>query len=96
MNQNSKIKVVIRKRPLNSKERQSNQEDIIDIMSADTLHIREKKQKVDLTKFTEKHEFIFDSVFSEEHDNTNIYDDVLDPLIHMVFEGTKVTCFAYG
>lgn len=51
----SKIQVVIRKRPLTGKEVQKKLEDIIDIMSYDTLHIKEKKIKVDLTKYTEKH-----------------------------------------
>lgn len=96
MSENSKIQVVIRKRPLNSKERQTNQEDIIEVVSNDTLHIREKKQKVDLTKFTEKHEFIFDNVFDESQDNDQIYETVLSPQIQRVFGGTKVTCFAYG
>lgn len=66
------------------------------MISEDTLHIKERKQKVDLTKFTEKHEFIFDNVFAENHDNEFIYETVLNPLIYKVFNGTKVTCFAYG
>lgn len=51
----SKIQVVIRKRPLTSREEKKNLEDIIDILSYDTLHIKERKMKVDLTKYTEKH-----------------------------------------
>ena len=39
----SKISVVIRKRPLTNKETKKKLEDIIDIMSYDTLHIKEKK-----------------------------------------------------
>jgi kinesin family protein 2/24 len=64
---------------LNQKERQNNQEDIIEVINEETLHIKEKKQKVDLTKFTEKHEFNFDNVFSENNDNEYIYETVLNP-----------------
>jgi kinesin family protein 2/24 len=56
----NKIQVIIRKRPLNSKELQTNQEDVVNVLSEDTVHILERKQKVDLTKFTERHEFVFD------------------------------------
>lgn len=73
----SKISVIIRKRPLTPKEEKKNLEDIIDIKSVDTLHIKERKQKVDLTKYTEKHQFTFDAVYGEEHDNQYLYVDMV-------------------
>lgn len=65
-------------------------------MSYDTLQIKEKKTKVDLTKYTEKHQFTFDAVYSENHDNNYIYMDKVQPLIEAAFDKSKVTCFAYG
>ncbi|CAF2078567.1 hypothetical protein HID58_044002 [Brassica napus] len=54
MNAVAKIKVVVRKRPLNKKESVKNEEDIIDT------------QMVDLTAYVEKHEFVFNAVLDEE------------------------------
>lgn len=77
MENKSKISVIIRKRPLTSKESKKRLEDIIDVVSYDTLHIKEKKMKVDLTKYTEKHQFTFDAVYSENHDNEYLYMDMV-------------------
>lgn len=93
---NSKIQVIIRKRPLNTKEIQTGQEDVVKVLGEDTIHILERKQKVDLTKFTERHEFIFDQVFGEDKDNKYVFKEILEPVIPNIFSGTKVTCFAYG
>jgi kinesin family protein 2/24 len=58
-----KIRVVIRKRPLNKKENSRNDTDIINVISKDQLIVREEKVKVDLTKFIEETNFKFDAVF---------------------------------
>jgi kinesin family protein 2/24 len=86
MSEISKIQVIIRKRPLNQKERQAqNEEDIIDIVSENSLIIKEKRKKVDLSTFIERHQFVFDNVFADNHDNEYIYGTVLNPLIEKVF-----------
>lgn len=38
----------------------------------------------------------FCSVFYSEHNNTQVYRRTAYPLIDVVFEGGKATCFAYG
>lgn len=58
-----KIRVVIRKRPLNKKETSRNDTDIINVISKDQMIVREEKVKVDLTKFIEETNFTFDAVF---------------------------------
>jgi kinesin family protein 2/24 len=91
-----KIKVVVRKRPLNSKERKRKDPDILAQRSPYTMIVREEKVKVDLTKFIEEHHFTFDEVFDEMASNEEIYRRALQPLINAAFSGAKVACFAYG
>ena len=81
-----RIRVVVRKRPLNKKELAKEEEDIVTMerdvsepsggeagesqsrsqLSAGQLTLWEPRQKVDLTQYTEKHEFAFDDVYPEE------------------------------
>ena len=92
----AKIRVVVRKRPLNSKERSKKDPDILTQRSPQTIVVREEKVKVDLTKFVEEHHFTFDEVFSETVSNEDLYNRCVQPLINAAFTGAKVTCFAYG
>jgi len=91
-----KIRVAIRKRPLNRKELQRNDADIVDIRGVQTSVVRETKTKVDLTKYIEEHAFNFDRAFDETATNQQIYFETLRPLIDALFNKAKVTCFAYG
>jgi kinesin family protein 2/24 len=50
----------------------------------------EPRTKVDLTKYTEKHEFAFDDVYPEEIDNDEIYNTTVHPLIGTIFNRCKV------
>ncbi|KAF6174679.1 hypothetical protein GIB67_008734 [Kingdonia uniflora] len=61
----AKIKVVVRKRPLNKKELSRREEDIVNVYENAYLTIHELKLKVDLTAYVEKHEFCFDVVLDE-------------------------------
>ncbi|KAK1417327.1 hypothetical protein QVD17_26454 [Tagetes erecta] len=93
----AKIKVVVRKRPLNKKELAKNEEDIISINShAGSLTVHESKVKVDLTEYVEKHGFVFDAVMNEDVTNDEIYSQTVEPIIPIIFQKTKATCFAYG
>ncbi|XP_074345406.1 kinesin-like protein KIN-13B [Apium graveolens] len=93
----AKIKVVVRKRPLNKKELVKNEEDIITIESQmNFLTVHETKLKVDLTEYVEKHEFVFDAVLSEDVSNDEVYFETVEPIVPIIFERTKATCFAYG
>ncbi|PIN05906.1 Kinesin-like protein [Handroanthus impetiginosus] len=91
----AKIKVVVRKRPLNKKELAKNEEDIIETYS-NSLVVHETKLKVDLTEYVEKHEFVFDAVLNEEVSNDEVYRETVEPIVPIIFQRTKATCFAYG
>ena len=68
-----KIRVVVRKRPLTGKEVKKTDTDILDIRSDANMVVKELKNKVDLTKYIEEHNFTFDNVFDSHHDNQEIY-----------------------
>ncbi|CAA3024044.1 kinesin KIN-13B [Olea europaea subsp. europaea] len=85
----------VRKRPLNKKELSKNEEDIIETQS-NSLVVHETKFKVDLTEYVEKHEFVFDAVLNEEVSNDEVYCETVEPIVPIIFQRTKATCFAYG
>jgi len=93
----SRIKVVVRKRPLTDKEIQNGEYDMIKIHPCgEVITIAEPKIRVDLTKFVYNHEFTFDAVFNCKASNVDIYMQCCRPLVYKVFHGAKATCFAYG
>jgi len=51
---------------------------------------------VDLTKYLEEHQFVFDEVFDDTISNEQLYLEAVQPLVEAAFTGVKVTCFAYG
>lgn len=92
----AKIKVVVRKRPLNKKELSRKEDDIVTVYDNAYLTVHEPKVKVDLTAYVEKHEFCFDAVLDEHVCNDEVYWATVEPIIPLIFERTKATCFAYG
>lgn len=93
----AKIKVVVRKRPLNKKELAKKEADIITIdRISNLLTVHETKLKVDLTEYLEKHEFVFDAVLNEDVSNDEVYCETVEPIVPTIFQRTKATCFAYG
>ena len=91
-----KIRVIIRKRPLSKKEQSKNEKDVIDIRDNKKVIVKERKQKVDLTKYIEEHQFIFDLAYDQDSTNEKIYLETVRPMIQAAFNKVKVTCFAYG
>lgn len=91
----AKIKVVVRKRPLNKKEVSRKEDDVVSV-SANSLTVHEPKLKVDLTAYVEKHEFCFDAVLDQQVTNDEVYRETVQPIIPIIFQRTKATCFAYG
>ncbi|CAH8276494.1 unnamed protein product [Arabidopsis lyrata] len=91
----AKIKVVVRKRPLNKKETAKKEDDIVTV-SNNSLTVHETKLKVDLTAYMERHEFCFDAVLDEYVSNDEVYRATIEPIIPTIFQRTKATCFAYG
>ncbi|ORY87220.1 kinesin-domain-containing protein [Neocallimastix californiae] len=96
----SSIKICVRKRPLNNKERSLNTFDIITTKTGkypnSQLYLHEPKTSVNMSKTIENHEFYFDYVYDEESTNKMIYLDIAKPLVENFFNGGKVTFFAYG
>ncbi|OIT31518.1 PREDICTED: kinesin-like protein KIN-13A [Nicotiana attenuata] len=92
----AKIKVVVRKRPLNRKEVARKEDDVVTVSDNAFLTVHEPKLKVDLTAYVEKHEFCFDAVLDEHVTNDQVYRATVEPIIPTIFQRTKATCFAYG
>lgn len=61
--------MVVRKRPLTQKENRKVDTDILEVRGTQNLVVKELKNKVDLTKYIEEHNFNFDNVFDESSDN---------------------------
>ncbi|KAJ2156492.1 hypothetical protein GGF46_005148 [Coemansia sp. RSA 552] len=95
-NLNDKIRVCVRKRPLNRAERERSEKDIVHATGQRSLSVMEPKQKVDLTKYIEESRFTFDEVFDEHATNVELYERTAKPLVEFVFRGRNATCFAYG
>ncbi|GAA0151238.1 microtubule binding motor protein [Lithospermum erythrorhizon] len=92
----AKIRVVVRKRPLNKKELSRKEDDVVTVQDSAYLTVHEPKLKVDLTAYVEKHEFCFDAVLDENVTNDEVYRTTVGPIIPTIFQRTKATCFAYG
>ena len=82
-----KIKVCVRKRPLNRKEKTRNDEDVVEIPSGNQCFVFESKTSVDLSKFVQKHCYTFDRAFSDSADNELVYCNTAKPLVDWVFQG---------
>ncbi|KAE8726370.1 Kinesin-13A [Hibiscus syriacus] len=91
----AKIKVVVRKRPLNKEEISRKEDDIVTVRE-NVLTVHEPKLKVDLTAYVEKHDFCFDAVLDEHATNDEVYRETVEPIIPIIFQRTKATCFSYG
>ncbi|XP_059066863.1 kinesin-like protein KIN-13A [Cryptomeria japonica] len=92
----AKIKVVVRKRPLNKKEIAKKEEDIVTVNDTSCLSVHEPKLKVDLTAYVEKHDFVFDAILDDHVTNDEVYRVTVEPIVPIIFQRTKATCFAYG
>ena len=74
-----RIRVIVRKRPLNSKEIKKNDIDTIEIKGGQTIVVKELKNKVDLTKYIEEHHFTVDNAYDENSTNEMVnQNDYLD------------------
>ena len=92
----SKIFVVVRKRPIFPKEINNGEIDCISVVNP-RVYIHECKIQIDgITKYLEDHEFYFDGTFGENDSTLDIYDVTLAPMIDLILHEGIVTCFAYG
>ncbi|PSN29723.1 Kinesin-like protein Klp10A [Blattella germanica] len=90
------ITVCIRKRPLNKKELEKKEVDVISVPNKDHIIVHEPKLKFDLTKYLENQNFRFDYTFDETCSNEIVYKYTAKPLVQTIFDGGMATCFAYG
>lgn len=90
------ITVCVRKRPLNKKEMNKKEVDVISVPTKDQMIVHEPKNKVDLTKYLENQKFRFDYAFDDSCTNEVVYKYTAKPLVQTIFEGGMATCFAYG
>ncbi|EIE88802.1 hypothetical protein G6F55_011256 [Rhizopus delemar] len=91
-----KIRVCVRKRPLNKKELDKAEKDVAPTIGTRSLQINEPKLRLDMSKYTEQHSFTFDDVFDSDVPNSTVYERTALPLVNYIFKGGKATCFAYG
>jgi len=91
----SRLAVVVRKRPMNRRELQAQQQDVVTCKN-NAVIVREPKLKVDLTRYVEEHNFLFDHSFDDSVTNEQLYCTAVRPVIDAVFHKAKCTCFAYG
>ena len=93
---NSKIFVIVRKRPLSKKEINNGEIDCISCLNPKVV-IHECKIKIDgITKYLEDYDFYFDNTFGENENTEEIYGYAIEPMINLVLKKGIVTCFAYG
>ncbi|EPB87520.1 hypothetical protein HMPREF1544_05714 [Mucor circinelloides 1006PhL] len=93
---NQRIRVCVRKRPLNKKEISNQEIDIAPLRGSRTIELNAPKTRIDLTRYTETHTFTFDDTFDGSSSNTQIYARTAQPLVDYIFKGGKATCFAHG
>lgn len=65
-------------------------------MAEASIIVNEPKTKVDLTKYTERHNFNFDGCLDECVTNDDVYKITVQPLVTTIFRQGMATCFAYG
>lgn len=80
---------------MNRREVQAQQQDVV-LCRNSAVVVREPKLKVDLTRYVEEHNFLFDQSFDETVSNEQLYGACVRPVIDAVFNRAKCTCFAYG
>lgn len=92
------LRVVVRKRPLSRSERKAKEVfDVVTCHGKRHITIHEPKDKVDLTKEVNHHEFVFDRVLNETSSNSLVYKETMHPLVPKAFQpGGRATIFAYG
>lgn len=86
----------MRKRPASRKEVAQGDLDVVRVTSRRGIEVHEIKRKVDLTRYTEVHDFTYDDVFDESVRTEELYRHTAQPLIGTIFNGNNATCFAYG
>lgn len=92
-----RIRVVIRKRPLSSNEMSKSDVDVIQpVRRTMRVLVYQPRVRVDLTREVDTQKFAFDNVFGEYAGNSRIYEETIKELVPNVFDGNWSSVFAYG
>ncbi|XP_003211625.2 kinesin-like protein KIF2B [Meleagris gallopavo] len=91
-----RISVCVRKRPLNQREAELNDTDVVTVSCQGMVIVHEAKQKLDLTQYLNNQVFRFDHAFDDHATNELVYRHTAQPLVDIIFQGGMATCFAYG
>ena len=101
-NDEMRIRVIVRKRPMTTTESNINNAGDIDIIHPlqydqyGRILVYQPKTRVDLTKQIEMVPFAFDQVYDETSTNQQIYESSIRNLIPSFFVGQWASIFAYG
>ena len=68
-----RISVCVRKRPLNKKESNRKEVDVVTVPNKNHVIAHQPQQKVDLTKYLENQKFRFDYAFDDQSTNEMVY-----------------------
>ncbi|XP_047516275.1 kinesin-like protein KIF18A isoform X1 [Pieris napi] len=108
-NMSSTIKVVVRVRPLNMKEMQSNNRIVVDVVDDKMLVFDPKEEtrpffyqgvqqpnKNYLKRANKELKFVFDDVCGQEASNQDVFETTTKDIISSLMEGYNCSVFAYG
>jgi hypothetical protein len=84
--------VAVRKRPLNGRERELGDDDVVRIGSGGALEMLRSSSKEE----TEYRSFKFDFSYDKDARQDDVYRDVGQPMLDAAFNGFNGTIFAYG
>jgi len=87
------VRVVVRCRPLNTRENGDNRMRIVD-MDSKTGSVSLRNPKADAAEAPKQ--FTFDAVFDWESTQRAVYEDAAQAIVDSVLEGYNGTIFAYG
>ena len=85
------VKVMVRARPMNSREKGLNAKSVIQVF--------DDRGEITITNPTEqenKKTFTFDAVFDEDSKQSTVYEKSAFSIVNNIFEGYNGTIFAYG
>lgn len=89
--------VAVRLRPLNSKELDSGDYNIVSILESKVIVITDPWYDADLNpNRSQEKRYAFDIVFGEEVDQDNVYAETVKGLVDGVLDGYNASVFAYG
>ncbi|XP_067256888.1 kinesin-like protein KIF18A isoform X1 [Chanodichthys erythropterus] len=104
----SHVKVVVRVRPLNDKEKNGNYKKVVHVVDNHMLVFDPKEEEVtffrgqrvgnrDVRKRANKDlKFVFDSVFGEDSSQVEVFENTTKAIVDGVLNGYNCTVFAYG